>query len=117
MPRAMRKRAALLCNVMIAISAVILVCEFMIWGLNVRLVPMGVGYHPVLQRLHGQPLPVDEHGPEQRIARQLVAAPHGLIKPPGRMEDTDEMSQCLASRETRFSTRGITRSASPRGLR
>lgn len=42
MLRGHRKRAAVLCNVMIAIAAVILVCEFMVFGLNVRLLPTAV---------------------------------------------------------------------------
>ncbi|MBQ9042274.1 MAG: putative ABC transporter permease [Eggerthellaceae bacterium] len=40
--RGMRKRAAVICNIMIAISVIILICEFMIWGVNIRLIPMGI---------------------------------------------------------------------------
>ena len=41
--RGLRKRAALLCNIMITIAVIILICEFMIWGVNVRLLPTGIG--------------------------------------------------------------------------
>lgn len=37
--RGLRKRAALLADIMIAVSVVALVCEFMIWGVNERLLP------------------------------------------------------------------------------
>lgn len=41
--RGLRKRAAVLCNVMIVLAAIVLVCEFMIWGLSLRLLPMSLG--------------------------------------------------------------------------
>lgn len=40
--RGLRKRAARLANIMIAVATIILVCEFMIWGLNIRLLPTGI---------------------------------------------------------------------------
>ena len=41
--RGLRKRAARLANIMIAVATIILVCEFMIWGLSIRLLPTGIG--------------------------------------------------------------------------
>lgn len=41
--RGLRKRAARLANIMIAVAVIILVCEFMIWGLSIRLLPTGIG--------------------------------------------------------------------------
>ena len=43
MLRGHRHRAALLCNIMIALSVVIGLCVFMIYGLNVRLIPTFIG--------------------------------------------------------------------------
>ncbi|MBQ9000922.1 MAG: hypothetical protein IJ087_03615, partial [Eggerthellaceae bacterium] len=39
MLRGHRRKAALLCNIMIALTAVVGICQFMIFGLDVRLVP------------------------------------------------------------------------------
>lgn len=39
MLRGRRQKAAVLCNVMIALSVAVGICEFMIFGLNVRLIP------------------------------------------------------------------------------
>ena len=43
MLRGQRKRAALLCNIMIALAVIVLICEFMIWGMSIRLLPTGIG--------------------------------------------------------------------------
>ena len=42
MLRRKRKRAALLCNLMITLAAVVLVCQFMIYGLNEQLIPTAI---------------------------------------------------------------------------
>ena len=36
--RGLRKRAAFICNIMIALTVVLMVCVFLIWGMNVRLI-------------------------------------------------------------------------------
>ena len=43
MLRGQRKRAALLCNIMIVLAVIVLICEFMIWGMSIRLLPTGIG--------------------------------------------------------------------------
>lgn len=43
MLRGQRKKAALLANIMIGVSIIVLICEFMIWGLSLRLLPTGIG--------------------------------------------------------------------------
>ena len=42
MLRGKRQKAALLCNIMIALAAIVEICEFMIYGLSPRLIPTGV---------------------------------------------------------------------------
>ncbi len=41
--RGLRKRAALLTNIMITLAIALLICEFLIWGVNIRLLPTLVG--------------------------------------------------------------------------